>query len=130
MEINRNSINSVSSSPIVNGIVNQTDANEQVKFEKLLESAKNEKDSAKLEKVCKDLEGVFLTMIFKQMNNSVEKSKLFDDGSGGFAGGMFKDMLTEKYAEEASNGNGVGIAKMLFKQLSSNSKLKSEVAVK
>ncbi len=125
MEINRNSIASMSSSPLISGIVNQNDTNVQFKFEKLLENAKNEKDSAKLEKVCKDLEGVFLTMIFKEMNKSVQKSKLLD---GGYAEETYNDMLTEKYADEATKGSGVGIAKMLFKQLSSsNSKIKSEV---
>ncbi len=103
------------SSPLISGVVSKQPENEAEKFEKLLENAKNEKDSVKLEKACRDLEGVFVTMVFKQMNSSVQKGGLIDEG---YAGGVYRDMLTEKYAEEAVKGEGVGIAKMLFKQLS------------
>ena len=114
MDINRIS-NSTSISPIVNGIVPNTSSQDGEKFDKLLESVKKEKDSAKLEKACRDLEGVFVSMVFKQMNNSVEKGGLIDEG---YAGGIYRDMLSEKYADEAVKGNGIGIAKVLFKQLS------------
>lgn len=107
---------SMMTSPIVSGVLPKTGATDGEKFDKILEKAKNEKDSKKLEQACRDLEGVFVSMIFKQMNNSVEKGGLIDEG---YAGGIYRDMLTEKYAEEATKGNGIGIAKMLFKQLSS-----------
>lgn len=114
MDINK--INTSSPiSPIVNGIVPNTDGAGGEKFDKLLETVKNEKDSAKLEKACRDLEGVFVSMVFKQMNSSVKKGGLIDEG---YAGGIYRDMLSEKYADEAVKGNGIGIAKTLFKQLS------------
>lgn len=108
-----NGLNSIS--PIVSGIVPNTSAAEGEKFDKILENVKNQKDSAKLEKACRDLEGVFVSMVFKQMNSSVGKGGLIDEG---YAGGIFREMLSEKYADEAVKGNGVGIAKVLFKQLS------------
>ena len=115
MEYNKISSFNTSISPIVNGIVPNTSNADGEKFDKLLDGIKNEKDSAKLEKACRDLEGVFVSMVFKQMNGSVQKGGLVDEG---YAGGMFREMLSEKYAEEAVKGNGIGIAKVLFKQLS------------
>ena len=88
----------------------------------MLESVRNEKDSAKLKKTCRDLEGVFVSMMFKQMNSSVQKSGLIDEG---YAGGLYREMLSEKYAEEAVKGEGMGIAKMLFKQLSAKSEVEN-----
>lgn len=115
MEYNKINSFNTSISPIVNGIVPNSNNADGEKFDKLLDGIKNEKDSAKLEKACRDLEGVFVSMVFKQMNGSVQKGGLVDEG---YAGGMFREMLSEKYAEEAVKGNGIGIAKVLFKQLS------------
>lgn len=118
-----NNINSISTTinPLVNSI-SQNTSQDGGDFEKMLESVRNEKDSAKLKKTCRDLEGVFVSMMFKQMNSSVQKSGLIDEG---YAGGLYREMLSEKYAEEAVKGEGMGIAKMLFKQLSAKSEVEN-----
>ena len=118
-----NNINSISTSinPLIKSI-NQNSSQGGGDFEKMLESVRNEKDSAKLKKACRDLEGVFVSMMFKQMNSSVQKSGLIDEG---YAGGLYREMLSEKYAEEAVKGEGMGIAKMLFKQLSAKSEVEN-----
>ena len=118
-----NSINSINTSinPLVNSI-NQNSSQDGGDFEKMLESVKNEKDSAKLKKACRDLEGVFVSMMFKQMNSTAQKGGLIDEG---YAGGLYREMLSEKYAEEAVKGEGMGIAKMLFKQLSAKAEVKN-----
>lgn len=84
-------------------------------FESELEKAVQEKDDQKLKKVCSDLEAVFISMMFKQMRNTVQKSELM---GGGYAEEMYEDMLYEKYAEEASKNKGIGIGDILYKQLS------------
>ena len=118
-----NSINSINTSinPLVNSI-SQNTSQDGGDFEKMLESVKNEKDSAKLKKACRDLEGVFVSMMFKKMNGSVQKGGLIDEG---YAGGLYREMLSEKYAEEAVKGEGMGIAKMLFKQLSAKAEVEN-----
>lgn len=115
MEFNKINTLGTSSSPLISGILSKDSTGEAEKFDRLLENAKNEKNSEQLEKACRDLEGVFVSMVFKQMNNSIQKGGLIDEG---YAGGVFREMLSEKYAEEASKGEGMGIAKVLFKQLS------------
>lgn len=95
----------------------------QGEFESELEKALQEKDDQKLKQTCSDLESVFVNMMFSQMRNTVQKSDLF---SGGYAEDMYQDMLYEKYAEEASKNNGIGIGEMLYKQLSKSMKKESE----
>ena len=116
--------------PISNsGIIDYNNANskaqeaKQGEFEKALEKAVEEKDEKKLKQACNDLEAIFVNMMFKQMRNSVQKSGMFD---GGFAEDMYEDMLFDKYSEEVSKSNGIGLGDMLYKQLSKAMKVESE----
>lgn len=92
-------------------------------FESQLEKAIKDKDEEKLKKACRDLEAVFVNMMFKQMRNTIQKSQLM---GGGYAEGMYEDMLYEKYAEEASKNKGIGIGDILYKQLSKNMNRENE----
>ncbi|OGO79593.1 MAG: hypothetical protein A2Y23_09495 [Clostridiales bacterium GWB2_37_7] len=96
---------------------------QQNDFEEILKQAQEEKDEKKLMEASKNLEAVFVNMMFKQMQNTVPKSGLTD---GGMGEETFKDMLFEKYAEEATKGSGLGLAQIIFKQLSKNLINKSE----
>jgi flagellar protein FlgJ len=109
----------------INGINNNVDLNiktsqtkaEQSGFEEILQQVQGEKDEKKLMDACRNLESVFVNMMFKQMQSTVEKSELTD---GGYGEEIFNDMLTEKYAEEATKGSGLGLAQVMYKQLSKN----------
>lgn len=90
---------------------------QQSEFDELLKQAQEEKDGKKLMETCKNLESVFVNMMFKQMQSTLSKTSLTD---GGFAEGMYNDMLTEQYSEEATKGKGLGLAQMIYKQLSKN----------
>ena len=97
-------------------------------FEKKLaeaEAAKKKQEDAKLKETCKQLESVFLNMMLQQMQSTVQKSDLFGDDS---ASKTYNDMLYEKYADEMSKGNGIGIADVLYKQLSKNNQNATTVA--
>lgn len=116
----------------ISGINNNMDINikagqskaEQNGFEEILQQVQVEKDEKKLMEVCRNLESVFVNMMFKQMQSTVEKTGLTD---GGFGEEIYNDMLIEKYAEEATKGSGLGLAQVMFKQLSNNYTKKSEV---
>jgi flagellar protein FlgJ len=97
---------------------------EQNEFEEMLKQVQGEKDEKKLMDACKNLESVFVNMMFKQMQSTVEKTSLTD---GGFGEEMYNDMLTEKYADEATKGSGLGLAQVMYKQLSKNFTKISEV---
>ena len=116
----------------ISGINNNMDINikagqskaEQNGFEEILQQVQGEKDEKKLMEVCRNLESVFVNMMFKQMQSTVEKTGLTD---GGFGEEIYNDMLTEKYAEEATKGSGLGLAQVMYKQLSKNYTKISEV---
>lgn len=84
-------------------------------FEKILEKAVGEKDEKKLKEACKDFESVFVNMMFSQMKKTVQKTNLFGES---YAESMYDDMLVEKYSEEMSKGKGIGLADIMYKQLS------------
>jgi flagellar protein FlgJ len=110
------SISGISSNADVNIKAAQSKS-EQTEFEEILKKAQSEKDEKKLMDACRSLEAVFVNMMFKQMYSTIQKSGLVD---GGFAEEVYNDMLIEKYAEEATKGSGLGLAQMMFKQLSRN----------
>ena len=116
----------------ISGINNNMDLNikaskskaEQNGFAEILQQVQGEKDEKKLMEACRNLESVFVNMMFKQMQSTVEKTGLTD---GGFGEEIYNDMLIEKYAEEASKGSGLGLAQVMYKQLSKNYIKKGEV---
>jgi flagellar protein FlgJ len=115
----------------ISGINNNMDINikasqskaQQNEFEEMLKQVQEEKDEKKLMEACKNLESVFVNMMFKQMQSTVQKTGLTD---GGYGEEIYNDMLLEKYAEEATKGSGLGLAQVMYKQLSMNFTKKSE----
>jgi len=93
-------------------------------FEEMLKKAAEEKDDKKLREACRNLESVFLNIMFSSMRNTIQKADLIGDS---FASGIYEDMLYEKYADEASKGKGLGLGEMLYEQLSRNIKIDEEV---
>ena len=112
-----------------NGIMDYNNAKSKAQdakqggFEKALEKAMEEKDEKKLKQACSDLEAIFVSMVFKQMRSTVQKAGLID---GGMAEEMYEEMLYDKYAEEASKGKGIGLADLLYQQLSKSLKPERE----
>lgn len=109
----------------ISGINNNAELNiqtsqsraQQNEFEEMLQQVQKEKDDKKLLEACKNLESVFVNMMFKQMQSTVQKTGLMD---GGFGEEIYNDMLLDKYAEEATKGSGLGLAQVMYKQLSQN----------
>ncbi|HWQ30832.1 MAG TPA: rod-binding protein [Negativicutes bacterium] len=104
-------------------IKGKTQEAKQGEFQSALDKAIGEKDGKKLKETCMDLEAVFINMMFSQMRSTVQKDELF---GGGYAEDMYQDMLYEKYADEASKSGGIGIADMLYQQLSKGMNKESE----
>ncbi|MFZ5353341.1 MAG: rod-binding protein [Bacillota bacterium] len=83
-------------------------------FEKILEKAVEEKDEKKLKEACRNFEAIFINMMFKQMKKTVEKANLYGES---YAEETFDDMLIDKYSEEISRNNGIGLGDIMYKQL-------------
>jgi peptidoglycan hydrolase FlgJ len=69
----------------------------------------------KLMNVCLEMESIFVSKMLKEMRNTLPKEKLID---GGFAEQIFEDMLYDEYALDISKTSNLGLAKMLYNDLS------------
>lgn len=88
------------------------------KAEKLKETLENNDSQTdeELMEACRTFEGYFLQMMYKSMRATVDDSGSFIPKSNGEK--IFQDMLDEENCKNISEGSGVGLAKMLYKQLS------------
>lgn len=73
--------------------------------------------------VCKEFESYFVEQTFKAMEKMVPKSEDEESGSGTSTLDMFKDNLIQEYASSATEGEGLGLAQMLYEQMKRNYKL-------
>jgi flagellar protein FlgJ len=69
----------------------------------------------KLMDACTEMESLFVAKMLKEMRKTVHKGEMLN---GGFAEEIFEDMLYDEYALNMSKSSSVGIAKMLYDQLS------------
>ncbi len=83
-------------------------------FEKRLKAAAEKGDDSELKQVCKEFEGIFISMMFKQMRATVPESDYLKSDS---ATEMFNSMLDDKLCDVASQ-RGIGLGDMMYKQMS------------
>lgn len=69
----------------------------------------------KLRKACQEMETYFLSHLLKSMRSTVSSTDLFGSEK---EEALFRDMLDDEVAKCAAKANGIGIADMLYKQLS------------
>ncbi|PKL35763.1 MAG: cell division protein [Spirochaetae bacterium HGW-Spirochaetae-1] len=70
----------------------------------------------KLMDVCVEMESLFVAKMMKEMRSTVHKTGWIH---GGFAEDIFEDMLYDKYSLEMSKNANLGLATMLYKEMSS-----------
>jgi len=70
--------------------------------------------------VCKEFEAYFTEQAFKAMQKMVPESEDKESNSGASTLDMFKDNLVQQYASSATQGEGLGLAKMLYEQMKRN----------
>jgi len=82
-------------------------------FQAALDSA--QADSVKLKKACEGFESYFLQIMFREMRKpSLHVGELFEKSN---AEKIFEDMLFEEYSKISASRGGIGLADMLYKQL-------------
>lgn len=64
---------------------------------------------------CKQFESYFVEQMFKEMQNSVDKSRDIAGDSSSMQ--YYEEMLTSEYANMASEQGGIGIAQMMYEQM-------------
>ncbi len=70
-------------------------------------------DAAQINKVARDMEGLFAQMMIKQMRETVQGDSMFPG-----AAGQFRDLYDEQIAKSLTEGRGLGLAPMIARQLS------------
>ena len=103
-------------------------SNKSVRFQEILDNQINISKSVnktnssgarvkdeRLMDVCIQMESIFVARMLKEMRNTVHKGELFN---GGFPEKIFEDMLYDEYALNLSKNANLGLATMLYKELS------------
>jgi len=76
----------------------------------------NAQDQALLRQACQDFESVLLSQLIKSMRKTVPQSDsmLY----GGFSEDIYRSMMDEEIARNIARGPGLGLAEILYGQLS------------
>ncbi|MCT4619039.1 MAG: rod-binding protein [Marinisporobacter sp.] len=107
-------INPISSATVNKAAYEKTKVKDD-SFQKSFEKAKESKDDKKLMDACRQFETVFVNMMMKNMRNTIQEDGIIKKSYGRE---IFEGMLDEKLAEESSKGQGIGLAKNMYEQLS------------
>lgn len=84
-----------------------------------------EKQKLQAKKVSQDFEGLFVGMLLKSMRSTVKENK--ETGSGGHGEEAFRSMLDQEYATAAVKRGGLGLAKMVEKEIIRQESLRQPV---
>ena len=72
-------------------------------------------EAKKLREACEGFEAMFLSMMYKQMRATVPDNELFGKKSNALE--IFEDMRDTELMNAAAKSGGIGIADMMYKQL-------------
>ena len=76
--------------------------------------AKKAETNAKIKKLSQEYESIFVSMMFKQMDQAGFKSDLIDTG---LSEDIYKDMYYNEIAKKAAFKSKLGIAESMYQQL-------------
>ena len=96
-----------------NNLINYADVYKDNGLENTLDKDYSNMNDTELMDACKEFEAYFLEMVFKEMKKTVPDGGLFEKNT---TQEYFDDMLMQEYAKSATEGEGVGLAKMLYEQ--------------
>ena len=109
-------ISAVNAAPAVqSGQIYKEQASEDG-FKTALEAAVRQNDDTQLRKACEGFESYFIQSMFREMRKtSLSTGGIFEKSN---AEKIFEDMLYEEYSKTAAAKGGVGLADMMYRQLS------------
>lgn len=74
-------------------------------------------DKKRLEKTCQEFEAFFMNKLFSSMRETIQDGGLVKKSMGEE---IFTDMLDQEVAKKSSEGEGIGLSKMLYDAMSKN----------
>ena len=72
-------------------------------------------EDPQLKQVCQDFESIFMAEMMRTMRRTLPKSELLRDGLGG---SHFRELFDQELASKMSRSNGLGLAEVLYKEFS------------
>ncbi|MBN2221290.1 MAG: rod-binding protein [Vallitaleaceae bacterium] len=84
-------------------------------FKKIMEAAMKNEDDEALQSACKDFEAYYIQQLFTQMRKTIPDGGMFAESN---ERNIYEDMLYEEHAKNLSKGKGIGIADVMYRQLS------------
>ena len=73
-------------------------------------------DDKELEHVCRDFESLFVNYLMQKMRDTIPENSLF---GGGQAEKIYTSMLDSEVAKSVSQHRGIGLAALMYAQMSS-----------
>ncbi len=77
-------------------------------------------DTESLRRICQEFESVFIAYLMKSMRKTIPENEWTTGGSSsiGFSKDVYLSMMDESIAKAVSKTNGIGLAAVLYRQLS------------
>ena len=91
------------------------EANFEAQLQNSLKSQEKKPIDKKLMDACVEMESLFVSKMLKEMRNTVHKNGFIN---GGFGEEVFEDMLYDEYALNVSKNSKLGLATMLYDEMS------------
>lgn len=95
-----------------------SDITETTNFEAKLKQAMNSSEQAELKEACEEMESYMLSMIYKQMRNSITINEADSFLPKGDYEKMFEDFMVDNQVENMIDAGGVGLSNYMYRQLS------------
>lgn len=95
-----------------------SDITETTNFESKLKQAMNSSEQAELKEACEEMESYMLSMIYKQMRNSITINEADSFLPKGDYEKMFEDFMVDNQVENMIDAGGVGLSNYMYRQLS------------
>ena len=93
----------------------QRKAETAARSEHVVNEAALSKRDKELKEACKGFEAMFLSMMYKQMRATVPENKLFGESNGQK---IFMDMRDNELMKTVADSGGLGLADLMYRQLS------------
>ncbi len=107
-------INTLGSS-VLNGKDSLLNSRSQINTESLVRRA-NKAENRELREVCEEFESIFVKMMLDSMRKTLSDNTLIPKNAGEK---LFEDQLYDEYSKKISREANLGIAEMMYNQLSS-----------
>jgi flagellar protein FlgJ len=103
-------------------LTSQVSSSKTTSLQSKLENTSGTETEDELKEACKEFEAYFVEQVYDAM---LETTKIFsdDDDEDGYASKMvdyYKDFAIQELCDEVTDGEGIGLANMLYEQMKRN----------